>query len=91
MDRQLAEIRPRRDPLLYAEITAVGFKGVETYVLRLQNTVNQYITTRTILELCLAADRKPGERVTKRLWWQTRINFGQEDGRAAERTREVEA
>ena len=42
---------------------------VETYVSRRQNTVTQYIATRPIMDLCLAAKRRPGPRVTMR-WWE---------------------
>ena len=34
-----------------------------------QNMVAQYIATRTITELCFAADRKPGMRLSRR-WWK---------------------
>ena len=34
-------------------MNALDLEVVETYVLRLQNTVAQYITTWPILELCL--------------------------------------
>ena len=34
-----------------------GIEEVETYVLRHPNTIYQYITTRLILELCLASER----------------------------------
>ena len=40
---------------------------VETYVFRLQNTVAQYIATRPIMDLCLAAKRSSGLRVV--MWW----------------------
>ena len=42
--------------LLGVATTEVGLEEVETYVLRLQNTVAQYIATRPILELCLAVE-----------------------------------
>ena len=41
----------------------VGLQEVETYVSRHQNTVAQYIVTRPIMDLCLAAKRSPGPRV----------------------------
>ena len=47
---------------------AVGLEEVETYVLRHQNTVAQYISTRLILELCLTAERRTGSQVSMR-WW----------------------
>ena len=42
---------------------------VETYVSRRQSTVTQYIATRPIMDLCLAAKRRPGPRVATR-WWE---------------------
>ena len=35
------------------EMLLVGLDEVETYVLHRQNTIAQYITTNTLLELCL--------------------------------------
>ena len=46
----------------------VGLQEVETYIARLQNTVEKYITTRTIMDLCLAEEQRPGTRVYNR-WW----------------------
>ena len=45
-----------------------GFQEAETYFYRFQNTMAQYITTRTIMDLCMAAERRPGPRVFMR-WW----------------------
>ena len=42
---------------------------VKTYVSRRQNTVTQFIATRPIMDLCLAAEWRPGSRVAKR-WWE---------------------
>ena len=41
---------------------------VDTHVSFCQNNVAQFITTRTILYLCLAVERRLGSRVTNR-WW----------------------
>ena len=46
----------------------VGMEEVETHVLLRHNKTTQYIATRSILELCLAAEIRPGERVSMR-WW----------------------
>ena len=43
-----------------------GLWEVETYVSQRQNTVAQFIATRTIMDLCLVAARMPGSRVAKR-------------------------
>ena len=34
----------------------VGLEEMETYILRHHNTISQYITTRKILELCMASE-----------------------------------
>ena len=44
------------------------FQEVETYVYLHQNTVEKYITTRPIMDLCLVENRRPGTRVAMR-WW----------------------
>ena len=40
-----------------------GLQEMETYVSDHQNTVAQYIATRPIMGLCLAAKQRPGPRV----------------------------
>ena len=40
-----------------------GLEEVETYVLHHQNNISQYIETRLMLELCLAAERRTVMRV----------------------------
>ena len=42
---------------------------METYIFRFQNTVAHFIANRTIVDMCLAAERRPGSRVAKR-WWE---------------------
>ena len=37
----------------------VGLQEVETYISRRQNTMSQYIVTRPIMDLCMAAERSP--------------------------------
>ena len=39
---------------------------VETYVYRRQNTATQFIATRPIMDLCLAAERITGTQVSRR-------------------------
>ena len=56
-------------PLDYTMTEAV-LQEVETYISRRQNTVAQFIVTRIIMNLCLAAERRPGSRVYRRLWEQ---------------------
>ena len=40
---------------------------MEEYVRRRQNTVSQYITTPSLLELCEGSERAPGTQVW--MWW----------------------
>ena len=47
----------------------VGLQKVETFISRCQNTVAQYIATRPIMDLNLAAKRKPDPRVAMQ-WWE---------------------
>ena len=46
-----------------------GFQEVETYISRRQKTVAQYISTKTIMELCIAEKQRPGPRLAMR-WWE---------------------
>ena len=66
--RQVREIVWVYPPLEDA-MTEAGFQDVDTYVSRRHNTVAQFIATRPIMDLCLAADQRPGPRVSKR-WWE---------------------
>ena len=50
-------------PPLEDVMAEAGFQEVETYVSRLQNTVVHYVETSPIMDLCLAAKRRPGPRV----------------------------
>ena len=54
-------------PPLEDAIAEEGLHEVEAYVSRRQNTVEQYISTMPIMDLCLAAKRRPGTRVE--MWW----------------------
>ena len=45
-----------------------GLQEVETYISCCHNTVAQFIATFTIMDLCMAEERRPGSRVSKR-WW----------------------
>ena len=47
----------------------VVLEEIGVCIAHLQNMVAQYIATRTIMELCFAADRKPGMRLSRR-WWK---------------------
>ena len=41
---------------------------LETYISRRKNTVENFIGVRTIMDLGLEAERRPGSRVSRR-WW----------------------
>ena len=46
----------------------VNPEEMETYALRLQNIITQYIATRTILDIFLVTERQMGQQVKQR--WQ---------------------
>ena len=50
-------------------MTEAGLQEVETFVSLRQNTVTQFIATRPVVDLCLAAKRRPGPRVSN-WWWE---------------------
>ena len=56
-------------PPLEDVMTEAVFQEAETYASLRQNTVMQYIATRPIMDLYLAAKRRPGPRVAKK-WWK---------------------
>ena len=55
-------------PPMEDEIEEARFHDMDTYVSLHQNTATQFISTRTIMDLFLAVERRPMSRVTK--WWQ---------------------
>ena len=46
----------------------VGLETIKTYRTRPQNAISQYIVTHTILDLCMAAEWRPGVQVPMRRW-----------------------
>ena len=56
-------------PPLEDTIVEEGPQDVETYVSHYQNIVAQFISTRTIMDLCLEVERRPGSGVNKS-WWE---------------------
>ena len=56
-------------PLLEDAMAESGFQEGDTYVYCCQNTVAQFIATRPIMDLCLAAAQRPVSRVSK-WWWE---------------------
>ena len=61
-----------------------GFTDVRTSINRKQNTVAQYITTRSLLHLCKGATQREGARVTMRWWDQNGIDWEKAKARGAE-------
>ena len=61
-------------PLEHVMVEA-GFQNMNTYVSRRYNTVAQFILTRPIMELCLAAERRPGSRVANQWCDQDRLDL----------------
>ena len=67
--RNLLKRRPDRvwqyPPILEALMEA-GLEELEVYIRMRQKMVVQFIYTRTIMNLCLKVERRPGARVAKR-------------------------
>ena len=53
-------------PPLEDAMAEAGLQEMENYLSGCQNTVAQYIATRPIMGLCLAAKRRPGPKVEMR-------------------------
>ena len=47
-----------------------GLGESDVYIRRRHNAVAQFISTKTIMDLCLEVERQPVARVAKRLWEQ---------------------
>ena len=50
-------------------LATLGMENIGVYITRFQNTVAQYIVTFPIMDLCLAAERKSGLRLSS-IWWE---------------------
>ena len=90
--------RQRKDRnLFYPQLAGVmketGMVGIQTSILRRQNTVAQFIATRPILDLCEQATRRPGPQVSRRWWEKTGIDLkgAREKAAAAAAEPETEA
>ena len=73
--RKITGRQPRRRkygswvyPPLVGVIKETGMVGIRTSILRMKNTVEKFIATRPILNLCEQAIRWPGARVSWK-WW----------------------
>ena len=62
-------------PTLAGSLKEVSVVRFRTSILRRQNTVAQFIATRTILGLYEVTERRPGTLVPKRWWKQTGIDW----------------
>ena len=72
--------KSRRDGIwVYSPIVealaTVGLDEIGVYITFLHNTVAQYIATRPIMDLCLAAEQKPGLRLSRRRWEQPALDI----------------
>ena len=62
-------------PSLEGAMKEAGLTDVHTSINRRQNTVAQYIATRTFLDLCEGAKQREGARVTLMWWDQSGIDW----------------
>ena len=60
-------------PPLEEGMVRAGFLSIGKYITRRQNTVAQYIATQPIMDLYEQSARRPGERVSRRWWYQAGI------------------
>ena len=56
-------------------MSKAGLEEVDMYFLCHQNTISQYISTCPILELCMEAEWRLGEKVAKRWWDKIRLGL----------------
>ena len=73
-------------PPLAEALGEAGLEGLRKSTTRRQNTVAQYIATRTVMGLCERATRRPGSMMSWRWWEQDRIDLEGAKKRAAETT-----
>ena len=76
---------------IMAALGMVGLEKIVVYIELLQNMVVQYIATRLIMDLCLAADRNPGLHLSRQWWDQPALDIlgiraGQETSEGGEET-----
>ena len=62
-------------PSIRAALAMVGLDVIGVYIACRQNTVEQYIAARPMMELCLAAERRPGMRILRRWWEHTALDI----------------
>ena len=72
-------------PPIDTALAMVGLYEIGMYIVCQQNTVAQYIATRPIMQLCLAEERNPGMRLSRRWWKQPGMDIlGIRAGHSAE-------
>ena len=62
-------------PSLEGAMKEAGLMDIRTSILRRQNTVAQYISTRPLLDLCEGARAREGVKVPLRWWDQAGIDW----------------
>ena len=62
-------------PLLAEAMEEAGLQEVDTYIYHRENTVIQFIATRPIMDMWLAAEKRPGSWVSKRWWGQEGLDL----------------
>ena len=61
-------------PFLEYTMAEAGLQELGNYVSRRNNTVSQFNAIRHIMDLFMAADRRPGPMVSKRWWEKDRVD-----------------
>ena len=61
--------------MVAAASEAAGLLKMEEYIRRHQNTVAQYITNQSLLDLCEGSERDSGARFGMRWWEQEEIDL----------------
>ena len=80
-ERRMTDIGTKRQrdgtwvyPPIGAALSMVGLEDIGVYIALLHNTVTQYIANRPIMDLCLAAERKPGMCLSRQWWGQLALD-----------------
>ena len=55
-------------PPIWAVLEMVGLDKIGVYIACNQNTIAKYIANFHIMDLCMAAEQKPGLRMSRQLW-----------------------
>ena len=71
-------------PSLEGAMKEAGFKDIRMSINNRQNTVAQYISTRSLLNLCKGTNQIGGARVSRRWWDQKGIDWEKAKARGEE-------